>query len=106
MVLLVTMDNLRDLIHQVGLKTFFDLLIDELRHDMGCWDSFKKSPRHVTHYQHGVMELMPSATDEYYAFKFVNGHPGNPSQGRFTVVALGMLADVATGYPLMISLKN
>jgi ornithine cyclodeaminase len=103
MMLLVTMDDLRDLIHQVGLKTFFGLLIDELRNDMGCWDSFKKSPRHVTHYQHGVMELMPSATDEYYAYKFVNGHPGNPSQGRFTVVATGMLADVATGYPLMIS---
>ena len=36
-------------------------------------------------------------------FKYVNGHPKNARSGRQTVVAFGVLADVATGYPVLLS---
>ncbi|MEO7222141.1 MAG: ornithine cyclodeaminase, partial [Devosia sp.] len=33
----------------------------------------------------------------------VNGHPNNPLSGKSTVMAFGVLADVATGTPLLVS---
>jgi ornithine cyclodeaminase len=74
---------------------------DYLENDLKRWNEFKKSPRHATHYPHGVFELMPCADDRYYTYKYVNGHPNNPELDKASIVATGMLADVKTGYPLM-----
>ena len=41
---------------------------------------------------------MPATTASH-----VNGHPQNPHIGLPTVMALGVLADVATGIPLLVS---
>ena len=46
---------------------------------------------------------MPTADNELYSFKFVNGHPDNPQAGLSTVMAFGALAQVSTGEPLLIS---
>jgi len=46
---------------------------------------------------------MPTANGEWFSFKLVNGHPGNPAKGLLTVTAVGMLADVATGYPRLVA---
>ena len=51
----------------------------------------------------GVIELMPIWDDQYYSFKYVNGHPNNPLSDKQTVVSIGMLTDVQSGYPLLIS---
>jgi ornithine cyclodeaminase len=51
----------------------------------------------------GVIELMPISDGRLYSFKYVNGHPKNTSQGLLTVTAFGVLADVATGYPVLLS---
>ncbi|MBC7548103.1 MAG: ornithine cyclodeaminase, partial [Polaromonas sp.] len=37
------------------------------------------------------------------SFKYVNGHPKNTEAGLLTVTAFGVLADVDTGYPLLLS---
>jgi ornithine cyclodeaminase len=50
-----------------------------------------------------VIELMPTSDGLTYGFKYVNGHPKNTRDGRQTVTAFGVLADVATGYPLLLS---
>ena len=71
--------------------------------DFANWKSFDKVPRLAAHSRDGVIELMPASDGELYAFKYVNGHPVNPARGLQTVVAFGMLSDVATGYPLLIS---
>lgn len=42
---------------------------------------------------------MPTSDGATYGFKYVNGHPSNPSHGYQTVTAFGVLADVKTGYP-------
>ncbi len=100
---LITIDTLKKLINTIGIEDFILDVMNQLKSDFSRWDEFKKMPRHVMHYPHGVMELMPSADDEYYAVKYVNGHPKNPADNLQTVVAMGLFADVATGYPLMIS---
>ena len=41
---------------------------------------------------------MPCADQQFYDFKYVNGHPGNPLIGRLSVVAIGLLSDVVSGY--------
>src|SRR5581483_10027573 len=51
----------------------------------------------------GVIELMPVDDGRLYSFKYVNGHPQNTAAGLLTVTAFGVLADVKTGYPLLLS---
>ena len=78
-------------------------LATELRADFLRWESFDKSARMASHSPRGVIELMPVADDALYSFKYVNGHPGNPAGGLPTVMAFGVLAEVRTGYPLLLS---
>lgn len=98
-----TVNDIQKLVQAVGMENFFKHAVTALVEDFSRWDSFLLSPRHATHYPHGVIELMPCADQQLYAFKYVNGHPGNPLKGKLNVVAIGLLSDVATGYPLMIS---
>lgn len=99
---LITIPTLQELVRRVGLEVFNARLLETLEQDFARWQAFQLSPRHATHYPHGVIELMPCADDRLYSFKYVNGHPSNPQQGKLSVVALGLLADVASGYPLML----
>lgn len=46
---------------------------------------------------------MPTSDGEVYSFKYVNGHPSNTAKGFQTVTAFGVLASVATGYPLLLT---
>ena len=103
MALLFTIDDLKKLIHKIGILELFKLSIEELKKDFTAWDTFQKSARVAAHYPHGVIELMPISNDQYYAYKFVNGHPNNPEKNKLTVAATGALADVETGYTLFIS---
>jgi ornithine cyclodeaminase len=67
------------------------------------WPDFDKVARVASHSATGVIELMPIADAQHYAFKYVNGHPGNARHGLPTVMAFGVLADVATGQPDLLS---
>nr|MBL8411475.1 ornithine cyclodeaminase [Dechloromonas sp.] len=78
-------------------------LADYIRDDFQRWDAFDKTARVAAHSPHGVIELMPVADRALYAFKYVNGHPGNHRHGLSTVMAFGVLAEVETGWPLLLS---
>jgi ornithine cyclodeaminase len=91
------------LIAEVGLTTLLRRLVDALHEDYLRWPAFDKSARNASHSPHGVIELMPVADARRYAFKYVNGHPRNPLHGLPTVMAFGVLAEVDTGYPLLLS---
>lgn len=103
MSLLFTISDLKQLVSKISLRRLFEQAIAQLRQDFSRWQEFQMVPRIATHYPHGVIELMPVADNELYSFKYVNGHPYNPRQDKLTVTAVGMLANVATGYPLLIS---
>lgn len=103
MVRVITVDDVRTLIRKLTLKTFFLRLIDRLEQDYARAPQFSKTPRLASHYPHGVIELMPISDQDYYSFKFVNGHPENPREKKQTVVAIGALADISTGYPVLLS---
>lgn len=98
---LVDVDALTQIISRVGLKRFNVQLLECLEADFSQWHTFQKSSRHVTHYSQGVIELMPCANEQLYSFKYVNGHPANTRDGKLCVVAMGLLAEVQHGYPLM-----
>ena len=74
-----------------------------IEQDFLRWNSFDKSARLASHSPDGVIELMPIADASHYSFKYVNGHPKNTSHGLPTVMAFGVLADVATGMPMLLS---
>jgi len=99
----VDVPALAQLVQQVGLTRFLAELANTLRDDFLRWPEFDKSARVASHSPQGVIELMPVSDATHYAFKYVNGHPRNTAQGLYTVMAFGVLADVATGTPLLLS---
>lgn len=103
MVRFVNVHHLARWVSDTGLEPLLVDLTDALETDFRRWPVFDKAPRLASHSEHGVIELMPTSDGIIYGFKFVNGHPINSTRGLQTVTAFGALADVDTGYPLMIS---
>jgi ornithine cyclodeaminase len=99
----VSVDNMMRLVHRVGLETMLAELTDVIEADFRRWELFDKTPRVASHSGEGVIELMPTSDGEIYSFKYVNGHPKNMAQGLQTVTAFGLLAEVATGYPVLLT---
>lgn len=91
------------LVAHKGLATCLRELAQAIEADFKRWTDFDKTARVAAHSEVGVIELMPVADAHQYAFKYVNGHPGNARHGLPTVMAFGVLADVATGAPLLVS---
>lgn len=91
------------LVARIGAPQMLRLLAEAVEADFSRWQDFDKSARTAAHSSSGVIELMPVADTQDYAFKYVNGHPHNPQQGLPTVMAFGALADVATGMPRFVS---
>ena len=91
------------LVRRKGIAPCLRGIADNIHADFLRWETFDKSARVASHSRDGVIELMPIADDQTYAFKYVNGHPRNTRLGLSTVMAFGVLADVATGAPLLLS---
>ncbi|MEJ8826241.1 ornithine cyclodeaminase [Variovorax humicola] len=99
----VDIHDMRHLIRQLGAQRMSREMEACIREDFLRWEDFQKSARMANHSKGGVIELMPVSDQKLYAFKYVNGHPGNPRVRMSTVMAFGVLADVLTGYPLLLS---
>src|SRR6202046_958672 len=96
-------ERLRALVSRIGVGRFIEELAGEIAADYRRWDEFEKSARHASHSPAGVIELMPTTDGRLYLCRYVKGPPKNTAQGLLTVTAFGVLADVATGYPLLLS---
>ncbi|NNC76678.1 MAG: ornithine cyclodeaminase [Woeseiaceae bacterium] len=94
---------IRRIIKRAGIENFMAGMADAVREDFARWQDFDKCARVANHSDIGVIELMPIADDQQYAFKYVNGHPSNTDKGVSTVMAFGALADVETGFPKLVS---
>jgi len=95
-----------DMVHLIQRKGFANCLqgiVQAIRTDFLRWQDFDKSARVANHSSDGVIELMPISDNCLYSFKYVNGHPKNTQAGLSTVMAFGVLADVPTGTPLLLS---
>ena len=99
----VSVNDMMRLVHHIGIQTVLIEMAAEIEADFRRWPEFDKTPRVASHSDVGVIELMPTSDGETYGFKYVNGHPENMRQGLQTVTAFGLLADVATGYPVLLS---
>ena len=99
----VDVSALGRIVSRVGAGRFLSGIAATMREDFRRWESFEKSARLASHSEIGVIELMPITDGERYAFKYVNGHPANAGKGVPTVMAFGVLADVETGFPMLLS---
>ncbi len=99
----LSVDAMMKLVNRIGIETVLTDLAAEIEADFRRWPRFDKTPRIASHSDVGVIELMPTSDGETYGFKYVNGHPANMKRGLQTVTAFGLLADVATGYPVLLS---
>ena len=99
----VSVDHMMQLINHTGLTQMMIGLSEYIESDFKRWELFDKTPRVASHSAEGVIELMPTSDGEVYGFKYVNGHPKNTKDGLQTVTAFGLLADVTTGYPVLLS---
>lgn len=101
--LFLSPQDVAGIISQQGMAATLQGMAAYIHQDFLRWKSFDKAPRVASHSADGVIELMPIADASTYTFKYVNGHPKNTAKGLSTVMAFGVLADVATGVPLLIS---
>ncbi len=99
----VSVDHMMKLVHHIGIEEMLRGIADYIETDFKRWELFDKTPRVASHSDTGVIELMPTSDGDVYGFKYVNGHPSNTADGLQTVTAFGLLADVATGYPVLLS---
>lgn len=99
----VSVENMMRLVHRIGIEKMLTGLAEYIGADFARWELFDKTPRVASHSDVGVIELMPTSDGEAYGFKYVNGHPKNTKDGLQTVTAFGLLADVDTGYPVLLT---
>ena len=101
--LFLSPQDVANLISRQGMRKTLQDLATCIGEDFLRWESFDKTARVASYSPNGAIELMPIADAATYTFKYVNGHPGNTALGLSTVAAFGVLADVPTGLPLLIS---
>jgi ornithine cyclodeaminase len=99
----VSVANMMALINHIGIAKMLMGVASYIEEDFRRWELFDKVPRVASHSDVGVIELMPTSDGQVYGFKYVNGHPANTKAGLQTVTAFGMLAEVQTGYPVLLS---
>ena len=92
-----------EIINRKGIAECIAGVAAYIKQDFLRWNDFDKCARVANHSDVGVIELMPVADARTYAFKYVNGHPANYRHNLPTVMAFGVLADVETGIPNLIS---
>ena len=95
--------DIQKIVREIGAEKFMVCLADYILADYLRWHDFEKSIRVVNHVPDGVIELMPTSDALLYGVKYVNGHPKNTLTNQLTVVAFGVLAEIKTGYPLLLS---
>ncbi|MFZ6657304.1 ornithine cyclodeaminase [Undibacterium sp. TJN19] len=103
MVTFIGTQEMQNHLKKVRLEDAITRLAGMIKEDYLRWQSFDKSARVANHSDVGVIELMPISDGTQYSFKYVNGHPKNTQAGLLTVTAFGVLADVNTGYPRLLS---
>ncbi len=103
MTTLLTTTDVARLVARLGLPEVLGRMVDYIAADFRRWPEFDKCARLAAHSEVGVIELMPISDARDYSFKYVNGHPKNTREGLPTVMAFGVLADVATGRPTLLS---
>ena len=103
MTTLLTTRDIGAIVDAKGLAACLGTLVSYLEDDFARWGDFDKSARVANHSKDGVIELMPISDASLYSFKYVNGHPKNTRAGLPTVMAFGVLADVDTGRPELLS---
>ena len=99
----VSVDHMMKIVLEIGIENALHGIADYIESDFKRWELFDKTPRVSSHSQQGVIELMPTSDGEVYGFKYVNGHPKNMKEGLQTVTAFGVLSDVDSGYPVLLS---
>ncbi|MEI4271732.1 ornithine cyclodeaminase [Klenkia sp. LSe6-5] len=99
----VGVQDMARLLAATGVGPAIAQVAERVHADFVRWAEFDKTSRVASHSPVGVIELMPTSDGQRYGFKYVNGHPTNPERGFQTVTAFGALADVDTGYPLLLA---
>jgi ornithine cyclodeaminase len=99
----VSVDHMMKIVLEIGVEEVLRGIAAYIEEDFRRWNLFDKTPRVASHSPEGVIELMPTSDGKVYGFKYVNGHPKNMKEGLQTVTAFGVLSDVDTGYPVLLS---
>ncbi|MFN3986581.1 MAG: ornithine cyclodeaminase [Rhodocyclaceae bacterium] len=98
----LSVEQVGRIVRERGLAECIAGVAASIGQDFLRWGEFDKCARVASHSRDGVIELMPIADDKTYSFKYVNGHPRNFRFELPTVMAFGVIADVATGVPELV----
>jgi len=103
MIRFLSVNTVSTLLRTIGLDRAIEGMAEIILNDYRRWKDFEKSARVAHHSLEGVIELMPASDGKLYSFKYVNGHPRNVEKNLSTVMAFGVLAEVETGAPILLS---
>jgi ornithine cyclodeaminase len=98
----IGIESIQKIVRQRGAAAFIEGLAGEIER-LPALERFRQvgAPRHPFARRRDRADADQRRPE--YSFKYVNGHPKNTAEGLLTVTAFGVLADVDTGYPLLLS---
>jgi ornithine cyclodeaminase len=91
------------MLRSIGIEKAMASMADYILADYRRWNEFEKAARVAHHCDKGVIELMPTSDKKLFSFKYVNGHPQNIEKNLCTVLACGLLSEMDTGVPILLS---
>lgn len=103
MVSFLGIKQLTNVIRHFKIEKIMLGLVEAMIQDFKQWHSFSHQPRIASYFDEGVIELMPIHNKAHYSFKYVNGHPFNTQHNKLSVTGFGVLAEIASGYPIFIA---
>ncbi|WP_323771924.1 hypothetical protein [Antarctobacter sp.] len=97
----VSVANMMRLIHRIGISEILSGMEAYIEEYFRRWELFDTTPRVASHC--GGHRTTANVGWGRLWLQILNGYPKNTAEGVQTVTAFGLLADVPTGYPVLLS---
>jgi len=99
----ITIKEIKEIVSEIWVSQIIQKIENRLQVDFLNWDSFCHSVRYAHYIEEWAIELMPVWNDEYFSYKYVNGHPANTLIWHPSVMWIWQLSECKSGEPILLS---
>lgn len=100
---IITLKEMRSFVKKHWVSNIIKEIEKRLKYDYSHWNNFKHSVRYAHYIKQWAIELMPVGNDEYFSYKYVNGHPDNVKIQHPSVMWIGQLSECKSWEPVLLS---
>lgn len=94
---------MKKIVSEIWIAQMTQKIEERLKKDYLDWESFEHSVRYAHYIKQWAIELMPVWNQEYFSYKYVNGHPENTLIWHPSVMWIWQLSQCKSGEPIMLS---